>query len=446
MSFLDLPPELHLRIAETALVNDVSRDNPPSVFLDTLQSSFSPVQDLPEQLPDLLSMNALARTCKYLHRTLNNSLYIVCARNVYVGRLMLLFAVENQLEGLFDRLLEFGVPADAFYAPSEWFQHGCRAADIKPRSSELVTLLYVAASKPATTFVAKVLAAIPTASARSSLAYRKTRNDGYQTPIMLATRSGELQSVRVLSRIAAPPDHKFTSDADARCDYLSRALIATCATRTELRRLEALELLIDEGADVDLDDGEALAWSCLNNDEAAVRMLLKAGAAPVYPNITPTNPDIIRVLADAGADLDEVTSYVCDLNLSALQRAVDEQADVDIVRALLECGADVHIRNAIGETILHFACLGPIGTPDGVLPKPPDNATVELLLQFGAARYIAEPDLEDGHTPIAIAKRSRYMDVLDLFLLYAEDEVVAQDLREYLEDSSAGRKRRRALV
>nr|GAT55777.1 predicted protein [Mycena chlorophos] len=438
---LDLPPELHLQIAETALVDVVSRDNPPSVFLDTLQSSFIPVQDLPEQVPDLWSMSALARTCKYFHRTLNNSLYTVCAGNAYLSRVVMLFAVDNQLEGLFDRLVALGVPADAFYIQPEWLQ----PSEIKPHSSELVTLLYVAASKPTGHFVAKVLAAIPTASARSSLAYHQTYNNDYQTPIMLAICSGEFQSVQLLSGMAPPPDHEFASDADARRDYLSRALIATCAAG--FRMLVALELLIDEGADMNFDNGEALSLSCLNDDEEMVQMLLQAGAAPVYPSITPTSPGIIHALADAGADLNEVTSDNWDL--SALQRAVDERADVDIVRALLECGADIHVRNARGKTILHFACLGPVFHPPRTLAELPDYATVELLLDSGAARYITEPDLEHGGiTPMAIAKRAGYTDILGLFMLFAEDEKVAQELHEYLEDRWAGRKtrRRRALL
>ena len=77
---------------------------------------------------------------------------------------------------------------------------------------------------------------------------------------------------------------------------------------------------------------------------------------------------------------------------------------MEVVRLLLEAGADTGTANENGATVLHFAAM------DG------HSGVVRLLLEAGADTGAADAD---GATALHVAARNGQLDVLQLLLHYA---------------------------
>ena len=114
-------------------------------------------------------------------------------------------------------------------------------------------------------------------------------------------------------------------------------------------------------------------------------------------------PETVRWMLDQGVEV----NYFDDEGYSPLQTAVlrEDEASLDLVRALLESGADVNASGTLSETALHkAAALG-------------DEAIVRLLLEHGAdaaawdsehvARQPADYAEEAGHEGVARLLRAR---------------------------------------
>ncbi|CAM9446176.1 unnamed protein product, partial [Ectocarpus sp. 12 AP-2014] len=89
------------------------------------------------------------------------------------------------------------------------------------------------------------------------------------------------------------------------------------------------------------------------------------------------NSDAVRVLLEAGADVNATTTNGDCSTL--LHLAVDRRmAPIGTIRALLEGGSTVNVRNELNETPLHTAC------------KNSSVTGVELLLRCGADEELTD--------------------------------------------------------
>ncbi|CAN0106495.1 unnamed protein product, partial [Ectocarpus fasciculatus] len=93
--------------------------------------------------------------------------------------------------------------------------------------------------------------------------------------------------------------------------------------------------------------------------------------------------DVVRVLLGAGADVQaKTTDDVCEtpLHVALCYR----RASVGTIRALIEGGANVNVRDVYEQTPLHVACIWS------------SAAAVEILLRWGADEKLTDVD---GETP-----------------------------------------------
>jgi ankyrin repeat protein len=164
--------------------------------------------------------------------------------------------------------------------------------------------------------------------------------------------------------------------------------------------------LLAMGADVEERDGEGktpLAHAVLGNREAIVKLLLEKGAdfqvltqlrstinvkGRLHSAIESGNENVVRWLLELGADLEERMSFG-NFNMTPLLFAA-YKGKLAIVKLLLEKGADVNARDREGWTVLHFAA------DEG------DAGMLQFLLDNGVLHLIDVSD-EDRDTPLHIA-------------------------------------------
>ena len=122
-----------------------------------------------------------------------------------------------------------------------------------------------------------------------------------------------------------------------------------------------------------------------------------------------TDPEIIMLLLDRGADVNSKTN----LGRTPLQLAAGYNSDVLISTLLLDQGADIAAKNDAGLTALHFAALSN------------DNPhVIELLLDRGAD---LESRTNSNSTPLHLAAESNVHPVIILKLLELGADLTAED-------------------
>ena len=174
--------------------------------------------------------------------------------------------------------------------------------------------------------------------------------------------------------------------------------------------LEMTNLLIRAGANVNAvsDYGVTpLSLACTNRNPAMIDSLLKAGANPNAAQSTGVtalmtcartgNIDAVKLIL---AREPHVNAKETQLGQTALLWAVAEKHP-DVVRALIEHGADIQIRTKNGFTPLLFAA------------QQGDIESARILLEAGANVNEAMPD---GMTPLLVAS-GRGHESLSIFLL-----------------------------
>ena len=165
------------------------------------------------------------------------------------------------------------------------------------------------------------------------------------TAIMEAARAGDDESIEVLIGYGA--------DVNAVRNNGRTALMAAARSR----RLSAAQALLDHGADVNV---QAAKGPGSNSLDTALTMAAARGV-----------PDIVKALLQKGAD----TTAYNELGYTALmQAAYSDYVDAEAVRVLLAHGADVHVKAKDGET------------PLSVAKMRGETAIVRLLQEAGATK------------------------------------------------------------
>jgi ankyrin repeat protein len=156
------------------------------------------------------------------------------------------------------------------------------------------------------------------------------------------------------------------------------------------RNATMLALLLERGADIQQNDGSGTPLHKLlrrGYDEAAhlplVRTLLKAGA----------NPDPPHPFGRLNSEWEKLTPFQMALKHGARETAL----------LLLDHGADINRRNAVGKSALMLA------TEKAVYKK--DQSDLDWLLELGADPNAAEYDFQG--TPLTIAAHWGHLELID---------------------------------
>jgi ankyrin repeat protein len=163
-------------------------------------------------------------------------------------------------------------------------------------------------------------------------------------------------------------------------------------TASEEGHLEFAEWLLDSGAEVnvhDLNQYTPLHLAATRGRLDLVRMLLKRGAevqprglrgcTPLFSAVGGGNPDVVRLLLDHGAD-----AHIRDNDKKNALHIAAVHGHLDVAQMLLALNLDVNALNGRGMTPLCSA----LQTSD----RKPDVDVVRVLLDHGAEVHIPEFD------------------------------------------------------
>ncbi|KAH9502785.1 hypothetical protein Btru_069781 [Bulinus truncatus] len=166
-----------------------------------------------------------------------------------------------------------------------------------------------------------------------------------------------------------------------------------------------VKLLIDKGADVNLPNecmDSPLFLAC-NKDVSCVELLIKNGAdvnlghPSSGPPLIRAVPKVARVLLKHGADVNKASASG---ETALMQACCGFGNTYDMVKLLLDAGANVSLTSEKGDTCLHYAV------------SSENLGNIKLLLQYGA-----EVDVRNdaGETPFLLAAEIGNLDLLKLF-------------------------------
>ena len=231
----------------------------------------------------------------------------------------------------------------------------------------------------------------------------KSLDSGGLTPLLYAARENCMACVDVLLK------HKADIDLPDP-DGVSPLLVAVMNANWDLAKR-----LIDAGADVNQWDifGETPLYTAIDQ-----RTRIDGGRASIDPPNTTTGLAIVKLLLERGADPNmqlffkpaNVRGGLHTRGATPLIRAA-MNADTDVIKLLLEHGADARITMADRQTPIHAVLAG----------RAPENQAVELIktLQKAGAdvnvvALINHGEEIRGGTALHFAVRKRYREVVKL--------------------------------
>lgn len=229
------------------------------------------------------------------------------------------------------------------------------------------------------------------------------RVHGLRRVIMGAVRAGDVDRVRSL--LEHDPELANAADEEG-----ESAVIAAVYARAR----DVAELLLARGARLTLHEAAAVGdvdrlRRLLEEQPDAVHDISHDGWTPLHLAAHFGHGEAVELLLAHGADLHARSRN--ELHNTALNAAVFGRRH-EVVRLLLDRGADPNVRQRGGWTPLHRAAF--LG----------DGAMVELLLQRGAA---AEAQTDDGRTAEAIAREQGHASLADRLARPRRENVPAGD-------------------
>ncbi len=222
------------------------------------------------------------------------------------------------------------------------------------------------------------------------------------TPLEMAGRRGYDRLRRVLERAS---DAGETVRPDA-------ALLAAAAAGDA----DAAALALRAGADLEARDGQgrtALLLAAAEDHVAAARLLVAMGASPDALDDRHDTPWLVTGVTGSVEMLETLLPAHPDMAIRNRFGGVSvipasERGHVDYVRRVVETGIDVNHVNDLGWTALLEAVILGDGDPD-------HQEIVRILLEAGADPLIAD---RDGVTALEHARRSGYAEIVALLDAY----------------------------
>lgn len=226
---------------------------------------------------------------------------------------------------------------------------------------------------------------------------------GYRVdPLSNASRNGNLDMVKLLINNGYPKNNMG---------------MALCMA-AEYNRTDVIKYLIGAGVNPDSEFNQetALGHACSYENVQTIKTLLDNGASvnggtikgePLNVACLYGEPETSEILVNKGANVNLV--YTCkdgSITDPPLWKAV-ESGSLDIVRLLVEHGADINYKDKAGATILiHASMFG-------------SKSVLEYLLQKGADVNARD---SEGKTALITAAGSGYTDNVKILLKYHADK------------------------
>jgi ankyrin repeat protein len=258
-------------------------------------------------------------------------------------------------------------------------------------------------------------------------AHRRTEG---LTALDHAAREGHLEIVRLLASIPIPQSSSAVHDGlvsdefETQEHYLSEGLLSSALPGN----LEVCQYLVGEGAAVNFAPSNRvtpLYCAASTGNLELVQFLLASGADPdlrtqygIPPLFSAADLDIVRALLAAGANIHAKDNESLNLLSSVMNESVE------MLRFFLEHGVDPNNEDDEGNTPLHIAC------------QYYAAATVECLLQFGATTV--EKANHYGDTPVDVAMRIANSEVVKVLQPLVQNPDLKAKIARWWKENKGG--------